>query len=191
MMRRLRILVVAVTLGVLAAGCSVGAQDSPQLISKSNVPFGLLKTTPSTTPPSVATVGVTIFLVLGQHLVTVNRAVPVAGTLQAALKALGRGTTSAEAAANLESPISTATPLTLKAVSGSTAVVDVPSSFSALSGKDQILGAAQLVYTLTQFPGIDQVTVRVGGQVAQVPTATGRIHTGPLDRADYANLAPL
>jgi len=189
--RRLGALAAVVAAGLAAAGCSIGAQRSPQLIDDHQVPFGLLRAAPSTTVPASATVGITVYLVLGEHLVTVNRAVPAPGTLASALRALGRGTTGAEAAANLESPISTATPLTLEAVDGSTAVVDVAASFSQLGGKEQILAAAQLVYTLTQFPGIDRVSIRVGGQPAQVPTSSGRIRSGPLDRAAYAELAPL
>jgi hypothetical protein len=175
----------------VAAGCSISAQRSPQLINEHQVPFGLLQVAPSTTVPQSPSVGITIYLVLGEHLVTVNRAVPAPGTLSSALRVLGRGTTGAEAAANLESPISTATPLILRAVDGSTAVVDVAASFSELSGKDQILAAAQLVYTLTQFPGIDEVSIRIGGQPAQVPTSSGRVHSGPLNRAAYRDLAPI
>jgi spore germination protein GerM len=175
----------------LLSGCSIGAQGSPQLIEKSSVPFGLLKSSPQATAPASATVLVTVYFEVAHHLVTVDRAVPAPGTLRAVLAALGRGPTSAEATANLESPISTATPIVLKGVDGGTAVVDVPASFSALSGQGQILAAAQLVYTLTQFPGVERVSILVGGLQAQVPTASGRIRSGPLDRAAYATLAPL
>ncbi|MGH9047668.1 MAG: GerMN domain-containing protein [Acidimicrobiales bacterium] len=190
--RSVRLLLLAVLLGVgaLLAGCSVGAQGSAQLIAPKDVPFGLLKATPNTAVPTTGTILVTVFFEAADHLATVNRAVPAPGTLRAILKALGRGPSSAEAA-SLVSPISTATPLSLKSVSGGTAVVDVGKSFSALSGKDQIIAAAQLVYTLTTFPGIVRVAIRVGGQEVQMPTVTGRLRSGPLDRADYASLGPL
>ncbi|MGH8994575.1 MAG: GerMN domain-containing protein [Acidimicrobiales bacterium] len=178
-------------MSLLLAACSVGTTASPQIIPPHNVPFGLLNPAPTTTLPRTSTVRVTILFEGAQHLVTVNRAVPAPGTIRAVLAALGRGPTSTEAADNLQSPISTAAPLSLKSVDGTTAVVDVGSSFSALSGADQIVAAAQLVYTLALFPGIDQVSIRVGDQPTRMPTATGKLSSGPLTRSAYASLAPL
>ena len=89
------------------------------------------------------------------------------------------------------SPISTATPISLSAVDGTTAVVDLPTSFADLGGQDQIIAVAQIVYTLCLFPEIEQVSIRVGGKQALVPTETGRLSPGPLTRANYSSLAPL
>ncbi len=177
--------------GALVSACSVGTDASPQLISRKAVPFGLLAPNTSTTTPAESAQGMTIFLEVTGHLVTVNRLVPQPATLRSALRALGRGPTSAESAAGITSPVSTASPLTLLSHNGETVVVNVGTSFSALSGQDQIVAAAQLVYTLTLFPGVHQIVIRVGGQRTLVPTATGRISANPLTRSAYASLAPL
>jgi spore germination protein GerM len=74
-------------------------------------------------------------------------------------------------------------------VNGS-ALVELPSDFTDLGGQDQIFAAAQLVYTATAFPGVDQVSILVNGQLAEVPTANGSLSPGPLRRTDYTALAP-
>jgi len=180
-----------VALGLLVAACGVGTDASPQLISQKSVPFELLKPPTPTTSAGAPTQGITVFFGGSQQLVTVNRIVPAPATVRSALGALGQGPTSAESAAGVLSPVSTATPLTLISHNGDTVVIDVGASFSALSSHDQIVAAAQLVYTLTLFPGVRQVDIRVGGQRTLMPTATGRIASGPLNRSAYASLAPL
>ena len=87
-------------------------------------------------------------------------------------------------------PLSTAQPIILRSFTNDTAVVDLPSHFTDLGGQDQIVAAAQLVYTVTAFPGVDQVSVLVNGESASVPTANGSLSAGPLVRADYVALAP-
>lgn len=177
--------------GLLLCACSIGTDASPQQIPRKSVPFGLLAPNSSTTVPEAATDGITVFLEVESHLITVNRLVPAPATIRSALRALGRGPTSAESAAGITSPVSTAGPLSMISHSGNTVVVNVGGSFSALSGQDQIVAAAQVVYTLTLFPGVHQVVIRVGGQRTLVPTATGRISSSPLTRSAYASLAPL
>lgn len=186
-----RVFLALVVAGFLASGCSVGTDASPQRISPHDVPFGLLKSTTSTTSPAAITERITVFFEGAHHLVTISRVVPAPATLRSALKALGQGPTSAEASVGVLSPVSTAAPITVSSRSANTVVVNVGTSFSALSGQDQIIAAAQLVYTLTLFPGVDQVSIRVGGKPVQMPTATGRISNGPLRRSAYASLAPL
>ena len=189
---RLRLVVVAaLAAGVLASACAVGTDSVPQPIARQDVPFGLLKPTTPTSAPGPASEGITVFFEGLHHLVTVNPSVPEPVTLRSLLRALGAGPTSAESAAGVLSPVSTAAPLTLTSHTGDTVVVDVGTSFSALSGQNQIVAAAQLVYTLTLFPGVNQVVIRVGRQRTRMPTANGQISSGPLTRHAYANLAPL
>jgi spore germination protein GerM len=64
-------------------------------------------------------------------------------------------------------------------------------SFTKLTEQDQVVAMAQLVYTLTLFPEIRAVSVRIDGRPARVPTDKGTLSAGPLHRRDYVALAPL
>jgi hypothetical protein len=179
-------------LGLLAEACGIGAQGSPQMLPKSHVPYGLLaptSTVPQSTVP-VPAISVVVYFAEGQHLVATSRQVHVPATVVSALELLSKGPTSAETATGIQSPISTSTPLLLKSVDGGVASIALPSSFANLGGQDQILAAAQLVYTLTALPGVTSVVILVGGKPAQVPAADGTLAQGPLTRAEYSSLAP-
>lgn len=183
--------VALMALGLLLAGCGIGAEHSAQVIDPHSVPSGLMAPASTTTVVPAPTANVVIYLEGQQHLVVANRTVSAPASARAALTALAQGVTSAESAQGLVSPISTATPISIGSIDGSTAVVNLPSSFANLGGQDQIIAVAQIVYTLSLFPEISQVAIRVGGKAAQVPTETGRLSPGPLTRADYSSLAPL
>ena len=58
-------------------------------------------------------------------------------------------------------------------------------------GPDQTLAIAQVVYTVTQQPGVTGVTFAIGGKAIEVPTAAGAQVPGPVGRADYLPQAPL
>jgi spore germination protein GerM len=180
-----------VTLALVLAACGINAERSAHVIDPHSVPSGLMSPASTTTQVLASTAHVAVYLEGEQHLVIASRTVAVPATLGSALAELAQGVTSAESAEGLVSPVSTATPISLTALNGGTAVVNVASSFANLGGQDQIIAAAQIVYTLTLFPGVGQVTIRVRGRPAQVPTETGRLSPGPLTREDYANLAPL
>lgn len=189
-MRRI-LLACALTLSVVAGGCGVGTETVPHRLDPKGVPFGLLAsatTTTSATPGAQA--HVVIYLLARQHLMAVNRAVARTPDATAALKELGTGPSAAESAEGLTSPISSAAPLRLEAVRSGVASVNVPSSFESLGGQDQIVAAAQIVFTLTAVPGVSGVVLLVDGQATQVPTAGGSLSRGPLTRADYAPLTP-
>jgi spore germination protein GerM len=186
-----RFLFLVVT-GLALCGCSIGAQQSAHIIDPKIVPSGL-DASASTSPPvtsDVPTENVTLYLELGHDLVAVDRAAPAPVTLRSVLRVLTRSPTRSEQAKGMLNPLSTAQPIILRSFTNDTAVVDLPSNFTDLGGQDQIVAAAQLVYTVTAFPGVDQVSVLVNGESASVPTASGSLSEGPLVRADYVALAP-
>jgi spore germination protein GerM len=145
---------------------------------------------PTTTTIPVVSEDVTVFFQGADRLVAASRAVPRPATPQEVLAALARGPTTAESAGGWRSPISTAVPLTILDEDDSTVTVRLPGSFTRLGGQDQIVAAAQLVFTLTAFASIDQVVVHIGHEVASIPTANGALTKDPLTTADYAALAP-
>jgi spore germination protein GerM len=180
-----------VAMALMLAACGIKAEQSAHVIDRHSVPSGLMSPASTTTEVLAPTAHVAVYLEGEQHLVIASRTVSAPATLGSALTELAQGVTSAESAQGLISPVSTATPISLTTVNGTTAVVNVASSFADLGGQDQIIAAAQIVYTLTLFPGVGQVTIRVRGRPAQVPTETGRLSPVPLTREDYANLAHL
>jgi hypothetical protein len=186
-----RFLFVVVT-GLALCGCGIGAEPASHVIDPGIVPRGL-RTSASTVPAVISDVpkgNVTLYLELGQGLVAVDRAAPAPVSLRNVLRVLTRSPTRSEQTKGMLNPLSTAKPIVLRSLANGTAVVDLPSTFTDLGGQDQIMAVAQLVYTVTAFPGVDQVSVLVNGQPASVPTATGSLDPGPLMRADYVALAP-
>jgi hypothetical protein len=179
------------TLALALSACGLGVDASPNIVNPKRVPFGLLKPPTPTTSPSIPSQYVTIYLDGPQRLVAVSREVPTPVSPERVLRALGQGPTAAEASEGLQSPISTAAPLTLLRLETHMATVTMASGFTSLTGEDQTLAMAQLVYTLTILPGIDAVSVRINGKKAKVPTGKGTLSRGPLDRTDYATVAPI
>ena len=177
---------------MLLAACGVAAQGAPQIVSRNQVPRGLVGgSPPTTTPVGGPAEYVTIYFSAGQRLVPVTRLIREPVSINKALVALGAGPTNDESDYGLESPISTAAPITVSKTSGTTATVDVSAAFTNLAVQQQELAAAQVVFTVTGFPGVDAVLLRIGGKSAAVPTADGTLGKGPLTRAEYDKLAPL
>jgi hypothetical protein len=179
------------SLALLLAGCGLAANASPTVVSPRHVPFGLLQPSSPTTAPTRLGQYVTVYLKGPQRLVAVSREVPAPVTAARVLVALGAGPTSKEASDGLESPISTAVPLTIWRLGPTTVTVNVADAFTKLAGPEQAVAAAQIVYTLTVLPGIESVSIRIGGRRAKVPTTKGTLSGGPLDRADYPTVAPI
>lgn len=181
----------ALALGVLLAACGVGLDAAPNVVNRKDVPFGLLRPAPPTTAARAARQFATIYLAGPTRLVAASRAVPAPATLRGILDALGEGPTSVQASRGLDSPISTAAPLTLVRDAAGTVTVSVAATFVKLAEPDQAVAVAQLVYTLTAFPTVTAVELRIANRAAKVPTGKGTLSHGPLVRADYVTLAPI
>lgn len=185
---------VPAALGVLAvalAACGVGTDASPHLVVKKTVPYGLLQPSSPTTTTAPPSQYVTVYFDGPQRLVPVSRPALEPVSVRSAVAALVQGPTSAEAADGLQSPISTAAPIQVSHLATPTVVVTVANTFTALSGHEQTVAVAQLVYTITAFPGVNAVTVRMNGKTVDVPTGNGTVSKGALDRQQFASLAPI
>lgn len=189
---RRQALLVLLPLVVLVSGCGLGVDAAPAIVNKRDVPYHLLApATTTTTTPGAQSEYVTVYLEGPQRLVAVSSALTPPVTVRSVLAALGTGPTSRQASAGLKSPISTAAPLSETGVSGGVVTISVGTSFTKLAGQDQAIAVAQLVYTLTALPHVTSIEIRIHGKRAKVPTANGTLSSGPLDRADYAALAPI
>ncbi len=183
----------------LAAALALGACGIPtgaaRPIPRSDVPFRLLDpgSTPSTTagPPAVG-VAEPVYLVAPdqQHLVALERDVPVPATLTEIVGALLEGPTSAEQADGITTFVSGNRTQVSTTLAGSVATLDFAVNPVQVVGPDQVLAVAQIVYTVTQQPGITQVLFQIAGQPVEVPVASGAQVPGPVNRFDYLPQAP-
>jgi spore germination protein GerM len=186
-------------LAVLAVGlaaCGIPTAAEPTPIAKSDVPYHLLNPPTTTTtlagsPPAVG-VAEQIYLVAPNgHLVAATREVAVPASLTQVVGALLAGPTATESASGIQSFLNrTGVQVTLAQGTG-VATVDFTTNPIQVVGPDQTLAIAQVVYTLTQQPGVTGVTFEIAGKGIEVPTAAGAQVPGPVARADYLPQAPL
>jgi hypothetical protein len=177
---------------MVIAGCRVPDDGSPREIPEDQVPFDLLSE-PTTAPPStspVPTAETMIYLVQGDHLVGVKRLVPVPVNLGSALSALVQGARPDESARGISSSVGPQASDVTSQIEGATAVVNITDSFLGIGAREQVAGFAQIVYTLTEIPGVENVRIHLNGQPASVPRGDGSATTDPLTRDTYASLAP-
>jgi spore germination protein GerM len=173
----------------LCAACSVPTQRNAERIDDDQVPFGLLEDSDSTSPTSAAPAPGTavIYLVEGDRLVPVNRAVPStdASTM---IDALLAGPTEAESSEGLHSALVDVDDVNLVETRGPVATVDLASGFTDAAPIEQRLAVAQLTLTATEAPDIATVRFTLDGSSISVPRADGTTSEGPVSRRDYVSL---
>jgi spore germination protein GerM len=184
------------TAGLTLAACGIPTSAAPSPIAKSDVPYHLLNppTTTTTVPGAPPAVGVPeqIYLVAPSgHLVAAIREVAVPASLSQVVGALLAGPTATESASGIQSFLDRTGVQVALAASGGVATVDFTTDPIQVVGPDQTLAIAQVVYTVTQQPGVTGVTFAIAGKAIEVPTAAGAQVPGPVGRADYAPQAPL
>jgi spore germination protein GerM len=183
---------------VLAAGCSVGNQDEPEILAAENVPDGLLDPTPptSTTTPETATSSpVPIYFVRERRgdarLAAVEREVAEVGSADQRVRLLFQEQpTEEESEQGLSSVIP---PDTFRAVrtNGESATIDLTEEFLTVQGQGQVAAFAQVVWTVTGTPGIQQVRFRIDGEPKAALLPGGESRSRPVDRSDYRALRPV
>lgn len=187
-------LALAVAAGAAAtlAGCGVGAQSSPKALGRRSVPYGLLlrRGQRRDNVPRFESTRVTLWLEgANERLSPVPAYIAWPETVGGLLNALAQGPTQRQSDDGFASPASSFGPLSSGPLRDGIVAVELPASFENLGGGDQLIAAAQIVYTLTGFPGVKGVTFSLAGQRAHVPNAAGKLLAGPLTRRDYSSLA--
>ncbi|MGH9065854.1 MAG: GerMN domain-containing protein [Acidimicrobiales bacterium] len=186
----------ALLLGLSLAACGIPADATAHRIPAKQVPFGLLQPAASRATPE--TIGgptealVYIYLVgTSQHLVQVNRFVAKPVTVDEVVKALLAGPNGTETTNGISSAVSDRAVLRSAKVSYlGVANLDLTLP-NQLTGSNQTVAVAQLVYTATGVPGVTGVTFSVNGKAVQVPDGTGTLVQGPVSRSDYPSLGPV
>jgi spore germination protein GerM len=181
-------------LGLLLAGCSVGAEDRPHVADDARVPFGLLDpdTGREASPTTVAGAAGLVYLVDPDgRLVGVPRFDPSDG-VDSAVAALVAPPTDDERAIGLDSALADDGQSTVRGatVESGRATVELGPGFLDLPPDSQRLAVAQVVVTLTGLPGVGQVQLTSDGEPLSVPVADGATVDGPVSRDDFASLLP-
>jgi hypothetical protein len=180
-----------VALGLSLVGCGVSAEQDASLAGAEDVPFGLLDPAVESESPLEGATGtaVPVFLVRGEgpELVGVARLAP-SGALSSRLDVLAEGPTPSEAASGLRSALAGPEAVTSVDLSGGVARVDLSRDFTELSGSDQLLAIAQMVFTLTERADVSRVGFTLDGEPVQVPRGDGSLTSDPVARGDYADL---
>jgi len=149
-------------------------------------------TTTTTTLP--ATRFVDIYLIEeGQFAQAVTRTIPdTPAVATSAIKALLDGPTPAEEAADLTSAIPPSTLLLGLTIQDGLATIDLSREFESGGGSFAMISRlAQVVYTLTQFSTVDEVTFELDGEPVTVFSNEGLLLEEPVRASDYWSALPL
>ena len=167
---------------LLLTGCGVEPQDRPEPLVVPGSPSADVD--PS---PAEGRVALRVYFVRGTRLEAVDRSAPDAGP-PTVLGLLTAGPNRDEVLGGLRTAV---TPQALvsgdAAVVGTTAEVVLAREFTAVSGSNQLLAVAQVVWTLTEAPGVTQVRFSAAGAPIEVPTDAG-LTDQPVGRDDYRSV---
>lgn len=180
----------------LVAACGVRSQERPEELSTRNVgptlPTAPSPSGPAPAPgnaPSTVTEEVEIYFIRQDRLAPVPRRVPLDGGLSSRIDALVAGPTAVEQAGGLSSAMPPGTRIEARVVDN-VAVAGLPDGFTALSGTEQVLALAQLVYTLTAGGTVSGLQLTDAGKPIDMAVDGGRVVPGPVTRANYATVSP-
>jgi hypothetical protein len=191
-MRRLTIVLAVVAL--LAACSSLEAQDTDSPIRNEQVPFDLLaaSTTTTTMPPPTTTTTLpwrtNLWYVAGDRLVPAPRQLREQPEVAQVLRLLLRGPADDDLPL-VRSALGVADASVAGPPAGGTLTIDLVADFGARSSSEQILALGQLVFTVTEVPGVGRVVFRIGTTELAVPLPNGQLAQGSVSRDDYAVLA--
>jgi hypothetical protein len=177
---------------IIMGGCGVRPQAEPEPLP-TRLMRGISGPTPAASPNGTGSATVTeevdVFLLRGGRLVAVRRTVPLGGGVGPRLDALVAGPTPAESSDGITSAIPSTAHFAVRIIAD-VAVVRAPPELTELTGAQQVLALAQLVYTATAATGVTGWQLTDGAKSLDLPTDSGRLVSRPVMRADYTALAP-
>jgi spore germination protein GerM len=193
-MRKLWALALVVVL--LVVGCGVPVQESPVQIQPDVLPSRLRETAlprdVAPTTPGLGQVSVVVHFVRDDRLVRLVRELPsgpVQDRLTATVAALVTGPTDRERAAGISSALPTGLQLTVVALEGDRAVIELSGETDGSSAAENVLAVGQIVLSTTAVPTVREVTFERDGLPVDALLADGSLTNRPLTAADYAVLA--
>lgn len=199
-MRRVLLLLLMIPVLVLAAGC--GGTDEEEAAPPQPPPATEPREPAETEEPAetgpIETAAeqdpsvVRIYLMRGEHLgVGARHVEPTPAMGRAAIEALLAGPSDFEQQSGLATEIPEGTELLDLAIDGDGhAVVDLSRYFESGGGSLSMQArVAQVVYALTQFPTVDEVSIRLDGEDVDGIGGEG-IPASSLTRADFEDVTP-
>lgn len=168
---------------LVVPGCGVRPEDRPEPVTTAAQPSAQIGTGGRAGDPHV-----TVFLVRDVRLTPVDRRTD-ATTTAAALEHLVEGPTRAEAATGIRTALPPEVVGVDEGLADGLTTVSVSRGFTGITGGDQLLAVAQVVWTLTDLPTVTTVRFVVEGAPVEVPT-DGGLTDRPVDRDDYRSVAP-
>ncbi|MCP3973959.1 MAG: SH3 domain-containing protein [bacterium] len=203
-----RTIILIAMLALVAAACGSGdvGDAGPVTLTPTTtqVSTTIGSTAPSTQPPVTTTEAppdvepadqafVELFFVSDDLTAkSVLRAVDLPEVAGNAIRALIVGPTPAENTEGLWTAIPADTLFLGLNISDGLATIDLSREFEAGGGTTNILSRlAQVVYTLTGFPTIDEVLFHLDGEPVDVFSGEGVILENPVNRDDYATILPI
>jgi spore germination protein GerM len=165
--------------------CGVAPQSAPE-----NIEFAPPPTTSAGPTETSAGPEVMLWFLRDDRLAPARRASAGSGPATA-LTLLAGGPTPQEATGGLKTALFTPQPLAV--VDGkstdTTVTIAVSPAFTSVSGENQLRAVAQVVWTVTEFAGVEQVRFTTENGPLEVPTDDG-LTDKAVDRDDYDSLAP-
>ena len=183
--------VAAVTAASLGAACGIGADETPRSI-RMETEDGRLPLEPSR-EDRTDEIAATVYLVSPSgRLRPTTRRVEASSdpskVLAAALEVLVDGSTSWEGSGGLRSVVPSTTDVLAVSLEEGTAAVDLSSAFASIGGHQELLAVGQVVLTVTTFPGVRRLVLRLDGRATDLPLPDGSLADGPVTLSDYATL---
>ncbi|MGY1634636.1 GerMN domain-containing protein [Geodermatophilus sp. SYSU D01186] len=175
--------VVLLVAALLLVGCGVRAETRPEPVTTPAAPSSNGDNGPPGAGPRL-----TVFFVRGADLAPVERRTR-ATTTAAALDQLVEGPTRAEVRAGLRTALPPEVVGVDEVLSDGLTTVSVTRGFTGITGGNQLLAVAQIVWTLTALPTVTTVRFVVEGTPVEVPT-DGGLTDRPVGRDDYRSVAP-
>lgn len=189
--------VITAVLALLVAACG---DDDVDVADTTSTPPTAVTTT--TTPPTTSTTSTTSTTTIPMAAETTlvyfgwNEKVGAAGRdggldVTEALRELLEGPDDFEVEIGMGTEIPDGTNLLDVEMDGTTAIVDLSGAFESGGGSLSMqVRLAQVVFTVTQFPEIDDVDIRLDGNDVEFIGGEG-LESVALDRTDFANVTPL
>lgn len=184
-------LVLALVTAGAVSGCGINAEDTARVVDEDE-----LGTFPAAATIAGSTTGVTagdsarveLYFVRGTRLTRVVALLPERSTPLDVVRALSRPVPGA--AAGVRSALLDAGAVTSVRLRDGTAHVDLGPPFADTPDRDQIVALAQIVYTVTEIPGVGLVRFTLEGDRIETPRGDGSLVRRTVSRDDYADLAP-
>ena len=182
-----------VALLALTACGGLDAQEDDHPLAAGEVPYDLLEgpTTTTTLPPPTTTSTLpwrtNLWYIGGDRLVPAPRQLRDQPAVEQVLRLLLRGP-SEEDLSLVRSALDPGDALVEGPPTDGQLTIDLAADFGRRSPSEQVLGLGQLVFTVTEVPGVGRVLFRIGGSELAVPLPNGQLAQRPVSRDVYAVL---